>query len=357
LLSWPSKHDAKSETLPKCLKANSHAASGHVYPLNLPTRIREDPVFLCTDCGGKTVYANACSACHIKGLVGGPRLGDRTAWAPRLTKGVDTLIASVITGKGVMQPRAGVGSLSDDDIKATVEYNGKPSQVSRRQRLDAGRDSSLYTIICSTREFGGSMKYLRLVVGLLLAISLVSARAQGQNANEMVATLCSKCHGMDGNSINPRYPNLAAQGKEYLVTQLRAFRDKSRNDPDAHAFMFGVAELLNDELIVALADYFSNQKPVRGEPGDPQLAAKGKVIHGEGIASKHVPACGWCHRSDAQGTTVVPRLAGQHAEYLVRQIKAFHQDSRPGLSATMKAVVQSITDEEAEQVAAYLQGL
>ena len=42
-LNWPSKHDAKFEHFAKCLKANSHTASSLVYPINLPTRLPEDP--------------------------------------------------------------------------------------------------------------------------------------------------------------------------------------------------------------------------------------------------------------------------------------------------------------------------
>jgi len=43
--NWPFRHDAKCEPLLKFLKANIHEASSHAYPLNLPTRVREDPKF------------------------------------------------------------------------------------------------------------------------------------------------------------------------------------------------------------------------------------------------------------------------------------------------------------------------
>ena len=196
-----------------------------------------------------------------------------------------------------------------------------------------------------------------LTAGVLSVLLLASLPAKGKDVNQVVVTVCSNCHGVDGNSIHPRYPNLAGQAKEYLTAQIKAFRDKSRKDPDAHAFMWEISRLVDDEQIVKLADYFSAQKPARGKPGDPQLAAKGKVIHERGVPSKNVPACAWCHRLDAQGTTVIPRLAGQHAEYLGAQIKEFHLASRPGLAVTMKAVVERLSDEEAKQVAAYLQGL
>lgn len=202
------------------------------------------------------------------------------------------------------------------------------------------------------------MKSVRsIIAGVFAALSLASVHAQGEDVNQMVVTVCSKCHGMDGNSTSPMFPKLAGQHKEYLLAQLKAFRDQSRKDPDAHAYMWGISRLLDDEMTVKLVDYFSAQKPTRGTPGDAQLAAKGKVIYERGIERKKVPACAFCHGQQAQGIAVFPRLAGQHAQYLVRQIKVFHTDDRPNLAVTMKAVVQRLSDEEAEEVAAYLQGL
>lgn len=201
------------------------------------------------------------------------------------------------------------------------------------------------------------MKFMRVLAGFVAASSLASVHAQEQDVNEMVATVCSKCHGIDGNSTSPGYPKLAGQHSVYLLAQLKAFRNQSRKDPDAHTDMWAISGRLDDKMMVMLADYFSAQEPTRGTPGDAQLSAKGKVIYERGIQSKEIPACAFCHGNQAQGIAVFPRLAGQHAEYLVKQIRVFHTDDRPNLAATMKAVVQRLSDEEAEQVATYLQGL
>jgi len=202
-----------------------------------------------------------------------------------------------------------------------------------------------------------STKLVYLMAGIISAISLVSGRAQAQDVKQLVVAVCSKCHGTDGNSTLPRYPKLAGQSKEYLTVQLKAFRDQTRKDFDAHAFMWEPSKTLTDEMISQLGDYFAAQKPAPGKPGNAKLAEKGKVIYERGIESKRVPACAFCHGQQAQGTSKIPRLAGQHAAYLVRQLKVFHGNYRPGLSVTMKAVVERLSDEEAEQVAAYLQGL
>lgn len=71
---------------------------------------------------GKAVYDKTCVTCHASGVANAPKLGDKAAWAPRIATGRDALVASVTKGKGAMPPKAGASNLSDDDIKAAVEY-------------------------------------------------------------------------------------------------------------------------------------------------------------------------------------------------------------------------------------------
>ena len=71
---------------------------------------------------GKKVYDSACVACHVAGVAGAPKLGDKAAWGPRLAAGIDGLTQSVIKGKGAMPPKGGNVSIPDADIKAAVEY-------------------------------------------------------------------------------------------------------------------------------------------------------------------------------------------------------------------------------------------
>lgn len=71
---------------------------------------------------GKAVYDKTCVACHATGVANAPKFGDKAAWAPRIATGKDALVGSVLKGKGAMPPKAGASSLSDDDIKAAVDY-------------------------------------------------------------------------------------------------------------------------------------------------------------------------------------------------------------------------------------------
>ena len=67
------------------------------------------------------LYSQLCQTCHVAGLAGAPKLGDKAAWAPRLAQGIDGLTASVIKGKGAMPPKGG-SAASDAEIKAVVAY-------------------------------------------------------------------------------------------------------------------------------------------------------------------------------------------------------------------------------------------
>ena len=78
------------------------------------------PLAQATD--GKAIYEATCVACHASGVANAPKLGDKAAWGPRIATGKDALLKSVVAGKGAMPPKAGNAKLSDDEIKAAVEY-------------------------------------------------------------------------------------------------------------------------------------------------------------------------------------------------------------------------------------------
>ena len=71
---------------------------------------------------GKGTYEKTCSVCHAAGVANAPKYGDKAAWAPRAATGKDALLASVLSGKGAMPPKAGNAELSNDDIKAAIDF-------------------------------------------------------------------------------------------------------------------------------------------------------------------------------------------------------------------------------------------
>ena len=75
---------------------------------------------------GKSVYGKTCSMCHAAGVAGAPKPGDKADWGPRIAQGKDTLYKHAIEGytgaKGMMPARGGASALSDDDVKAAVDF-------------------------------------------------------------------------------------------------------------------------------------------------------------------------------------------------------------------------------------------
>jgi cytochrome c553 len=169
--------------------------------------------------------------------------------------------------------------------------------------------------------------------------------------------VCSNCHGIDGNSVAPIFPRLAAQPAPYLESQLKEFRSHGREDPEGFDYMWGISRHLTDAQIAGLAGYFSKQPAKANEPGDPALAEKGRTIFENGIASEKVPPCASCHGPKGYGNEAFPRLAGQHAHYVMRQLGIFQNTNQRPSGAVMKEVAHSMTPQDVRAVAEYVQGL
>lgn len=170
--------------------------------------------------------------------------------------------------------------------------------------------------------------------------------------------VCSNCHGVTGNSRSPEFPNLAAQQQAYLVVQLTGFKAHTREDPPGPEYMWGLSHNLTDKQITELATYFSTQKllhePVEGKP---ERIEAGRVIFNDGIPDKGIPACASCHGPEGLGNAVIPRIAGQHLAYLVKQLTVFqHTHQRPAGPA-MEVVAHNLSYENMDIVAEFIQAL
>jgi cytochrome c553 len=174
------------------------------------------------------------------------------------------------------------------------------------------------------------------------------------HAERLAIGTCGTCHGPRGVSTLPKYPRLAAQNAGYLVAQLKGFRSQTRGDPDAVGYMWGMAANLDDETIEALAAYYAAQPPpppIAGQPAE--VVARGREIYEHGIESKDLPACGACHGPVGEGMAAFPRLAAQHAQYVLKQLTSFQSNMRN--VAVMHGVAVTLQVPEMEAVAAFLQ--
>ena len=177
------------------------------------------------------------------------------------------------------------------------------------------------------------------------------------SATAIATQVCSTCHGAKGNSVSPAFPNLAGQTQEYLVLQLSAFRSHRRSDPKGHEYMWGMASPLSNLQITDLAAYYAGQRPIPARLSDDFKLKAGQAIVEHGDPANSVPACIACHGTHAEGNRQFPRLAGQHADYLVKQLKIFQNtDGRPD-GVVMKGVTHAMTDESMVDVAAYLEAM
>jgi cytochrome c553 len=197
------------------------------------------------------------------------------------------------------------------------------------------------------------------IVTLTLCSAAVSADAgppaTQQNAEKLASTTCAACHGTGGRSTVSPFPNLAAQTAPYLEAQLKAFRDQKRADPDAQAYMWGLASPLNDTMITALAAYYAAQHPARGQSGNSKLLAQGKLIFEKGMPAEGIPPCNVCHGANGEGNAMFPRLAGQHAPYLVKQILLIQNALR--VAPVMHGLIKDMNRDEMLAVATYLGSL
>ena len=207
------------------------------------------------------------------------------------------------------------------------------------------------------------MRHFMMVgTGLLLTLGAVTARAD-ETAADPIATAhaerlavgtCGTCHGVRGVSEQPKYPRLAAQNAGYLAAQLRAFRGQQRGDPEAIGYMWGMSAQLEDSTIDALGAYYAAQpagKPLAS--GTAASVTLGREIYEKGVEASGVPACSACHGADGHGIADFPRLAGQHAQYVMKQLASFQNNMRN--VAVMHGVATGLKGEEMNAVAAFIE--
>lgn len=184
-----------------------------------------------------------------------------------------------------------------------------------------------------------------------VAIAEDAAKPAPTSAEATATSVCQNCHGQQGNSVSATFPRLNGQQADYIVAQLKNFRDHSRSDPHARAYMWGMASQLDDAAIDALAHYYAEQKPTPPQSGG-ALMADGARIYANGVAAQNVPACQTCHGDHGEGNSVIPRIAGQHSDYLRHQLEAFREELRE--NDIMHANTKDMTDLQIEALVSYL---
>ena len=199
---------------------------------------------------------------------------------------------------------------------------------------------------------------------LPLAILLASFQAQAESlvdgsveAGKARSITCAACHGAEGNSVNPLWPNIAGQSASYINTQLAAFKDGSRSDP----LMTAQAMLLSDEDMRNLAVYFESLPAAAQAVADPGKVAKGEALYRGGDSDNGVAACLACHGPSGRGNpaAIYPALHGQHATYTSKQLRDYAAGTRKtdGKTRIMREIAARLSDDDIDALSSYVQGL
>ncbi|KTD51820.1 cytochrome c4 [Legionella quinlivanii] len=197
-----------------------------------------------------------------------------------------------------------------------------------------------------------------ILAAMLLAFSTGFAAPESeasQNRPEKIS-LCSACHGENGSSNNPLWPNLGGQHADYLLKQLQDYKaGKTRAD----ASMTGIAATLTPQDMELLSAYYAKQPVALGKVPK-RYVKRGEELYRGGDFDKHITACIACHgpRGTGNGQAGFPLLSGQHAAYTIAQLQAFKNKKRSNdINHIMQDISKRMSDEDMEAVAYYIQGL
>lgn len=220
------------------------------------------------------------------------------------------------------------------------------------------------------------------VLHTLFAVG-IAALAHGATAGDADAgadkvAVCAACHGIDGNSPAPTFPKIAGLGEAYLLKQLQDIQAWDNASADSKASvgravpeMTGMLKGLSDQDLADMAAFYAEQSmQLSGSEEQEVRVNSGAIVDGLALgeqvyrAGNHetgVPACTGCHSPTGQGNApaAYPRLGGQYAQYVEKQLKAFRAGERTndGDSMVMRLVAKNMSDAEITAVANYIAGL
>ncbi len=188
---------------------------------------------------------------------------------------------------------------------------------------------------------------VRLTALVALTVLAAAAHAQDAEAGRKKAAACVACHGPNGNSTQPLFPILAGQTARYLYLQLKDFKEGRRKEPQMDPFV----QNLSRADMFDLAAFFAAQK-LQATPfkPDPVKAERGKKKSEETL-------CTMCHLGGFMGQNEIPRVAGQHYGYIVKQLKDFKTLRRTNDAGNMVSVSKTLSDRDIDALGHYLAGL
>lgn len=196
----------------------------------------------------------------------------------------------------------------------------------------------------------------KLALSLILCFPLVIHAQENPSKGQDLAQVCAACHGQQGISPSPEWPNLAGQHQQYLVKQLKDMKEgKVRIAPT----MTAMIAHLNEQDMNDLASFYAKMPLAEGSTPKKYLQ-RGEQLYRGGDFNKHITACIACHGPKGTGNAPAgfPVLSGQKAQYTVMQLQAFKDGKRTNdLNHIMQDISARMTQDDMEAVAHYIEGL
>jgi len=203
-------------------------------------------------------------------------------------------------------------------------------------------------------------------------LDLEVARPGDPEAGQTKTQLCAACHGIDGNSVVDMYPRLAGQSERYIAQQLMLIASGQRSE-GLVVTMLPFVEGLTEQDMRDIGAYFSSQTGGAGVADDalveegPYAGMKfyeiGQQIYRGGDPARGIPACLACHGPSGAGNPgpPYPSIGGQHATYVAQRLQHYQagqsQEENPAQFHIMATVTHSLTEQEIQALASYIQGL
>ena len=201
---------------------------------------------------------------------------------------------------------------------------------------------------------------LFVLAGFALASSEIQAQSLvdgSADAGKSRALTCTACHGAEGNSSSPMWPNIAGQNAPYTLAQLKAFKNGDRSDP----LMSSQAMMLSDEDMANLAVYFESLPAAAQSIADASLLERGEALYRGGNKNEEASACLACHGPSGRGNPAAkyPSLQGQHAAYTAKQLNDYASGTRTtdGKTHIMRDIAANLDKDDIAALSSYIQGL
>src|SRR5262245_33680592 len=179
----------------------------------------------------------------------------------------------------------------------------------------------------------------------------ILARGNPERGRGKVVEVCVACHGEQGISVSPDYPNLNGQSGAAIYKQLHDYRTGSR----ANQLMTDIAKALEEPMIADVAAYYAGQPKRNPNPATlGELPASIVRLVELGDPNRNIPPCAACHRPGSGGPIEAPILSEQGREYLAQQLRMYASgERRNDVYARMRAIAARLTPAEIDGLSRY----